>query len=159
MRLAGTCVGGDIVAPPLRQRAVPLLFGLWHSPSEVQRDDHPPSRSDKWATKRRMRIVNIGTGTDVSKLRWSPTVTKFRSFEFLARVRKGSVRQCVAAGERPIGRKPAWTSRLLRPCPFADFRDKSAGKSQTRRRRIDYRAKPDELTPFSLRAKDAIPKE
>lgn len=38
------------------------------------------------------------------------------------------VRQCVAAGERPIGRTPAWTSRLLRACPFVDFGDESAGK-------------------------------
>jgi hypothetical protein len=44
------------------------------------------SRSDKWAMKRRMRIVNLGTGTDVSKLRRSPTVTKFApSFEYLWR--------------------------------------------------------------------------
>jgi hypothetical protein len=53
--------------------------------------------------KRRMTIVNLGTGTDVSKLRWSLTVTKLRSVirVSLARVHKRRVRQCVAAQQRP----------------------------------------------------------
>jgi CelD/BcsL family acetyltransferase involved in cellulose biosynthesis len=33
----------------------------------------------KWAIEQRLRIVSLSTGSDVSKLRWNPRVTMFRS--------------------------------------------------------------------------------
>jgi hypothetical protein len=105
MRLVGTSVDGDIVVtrPPLRRRAEPLLFGLSHPPDEVQRDDRPPGRSEQMGDE-----ANLGTGTDVSKLRWSPTVTKCRSVIRVSLVRMRKRRRVSSAGERPIGRTPAW---------------------------------------------------
>jgi hypothetical protein len=58
----------------------------------------PPGRSDKWAMKRRVRIVNLGTGTDVSKLRWSTIVTKFRSIIRVSLARVQNV-ACVSASQ------------------------------------------------------------
>lgn len=68
----------------------------------------------KWAILRKLRIVNLSAGTDVSKTRWRPHVVTTCSGVLLAPHRSARLKWHLAKRVEENGREGAWLSRVVK---------------------------------------------
>jgi CelD/BcsL family acetyltransferase involved in cellulose biosynthesis len=68
----------------------------------------------KWAIERKLRVVNLSAGSDVSKTRWRPTVVTTCGGVLLAPHLSASLKWRLATNLDNGGGQPDWLSRLIK---------------------------------------------
>jgi CelD/BcsL family acetyltransferase involved in cellulose biosynthesis len=68
----------------------------------------------KWAIARGLRRVNLSTGTDVSKTRWSPEAVRYRSGVLVSPTALGRLRWELASRCQRAARGDSALARLIR---------------------------------------------